>query len=289
MVCNSELAVKLLQANCGQRFDPEQKYIIAIQGCSTSGKTTLAHCFKNLLSENSKLCKPFVFITDNFYKSDPEPDNGQNNETSYDYDNPGALDWDFMNESLKSFLKNEPLCKYGKYDYKTGKREDIEIQNEGFNVLIVEGIFAHNLFSHDTFNTGAYDPSNTFKKIEKTDQRIENVNFEFFNKNSKIIPIFLDLQDETIVSNRTPVDKIRHGWTKEESAEYTRRFVLRSTNEWIRTSVLPDSLYFNRSKDKQLILSSANLIISFFGAENGSCNIENAISKITRKDSTQAA
>lgn len=243
-------------------FNPNSKYIIALQGCSTSGKTTLAHRIK-LFFEEAHACKPFVFSTDNFYKSDPE----FTLPNSYDYDNPGALDWELMFESLKSFIEGKQECNYSLYDFQKCIRKDISIQNSGFNLIIIEGIFAHSLLSEKTFNTELFDPTNTFKAINPSVARTHNKYFEFLNQNTKILPIYLDLEDESIISNRIEVDKQRTNRSEEESANYTKKHVIRSTKEWIRTTWMPESIKINRELNPEMISMVLYSITKYFGSK----------------------
>ena len=235
------LVKKFLNKNLENIFKNGKKCIISIQGCSTSGKTTLANIIYQELKENYKQCKPFVFNMDNFYKSDPI-----DKVKDYDYDNPAALDWENMVNSLKSFFDDGTTIKYSSYQHSKYIRKDVEIPNENYNLIIVEGIFAHNIFSKDTFNISALDPSDTFKTLEDSDQRVKNECFEFFNENARICPIFLDLSDKIIISNRIKIDGERIFKSPEDSKEYTEKYVIRSTNKWIRSLKLPNSICFKR-------------------------------------------
>lgn len=273
MSTNTPKLIAMIDESFGLSFESEKKYIITLQGCSTSGKTTLAHCLGEILEE-SGICKPFIFSTDDFYKSDPE----YKTNTSYDYDNPGALDWLLMFESLKSLIDGKDEIVYSEYDFKQGKRKDISLKNKGYNLIIVEGIFAHSLFSEETFNFTVFDPSNTQKIIKGKDMRAKNDFYSYFRENAKILPISLDLDNETIVTNRIRVDRTRTGRSKQESEEYTRTNVLRSVDAWVRTTFLEHAFKVNREEVPELILETICYISRFFGVGKKEKDIRNFFS-----------
>lgn len=321
MICSYETILKILSAGDSSKcIAQNQKFVVAMQGCSTSGKSTVADCLYKILSQSVPECKPFVFSMDNFYKSDPKPDekvfsgysefsacnesnlpiksesnlntefasnlaskssNGLQEKPTYDYDNPGALDWDLMFKSLISTIQGDQMISYSTYDFMNGVRSDIEIPNIGYNVIIVEGIFAHSLFSKTTFNTAVLNPMDTFNEKYAQSERILNKFYSTIHKNAHVIPIYLDLDDQSIVLNRIAVDLARVGKDKKLSEEYTKKFVLRSTYKWVRSTAMEKSLLFRRDFNPKQMIKIISLVVTFLGGAKDTHKVSTIISEIT--------
>lgn len=210
---------------------------IAIQGCSTSGKSTIADIICHIFKKKGSYYKPFVFSTDCFFKSDPISEISFVNEPVkkvYDYDNPGALDWDLMFKSLNSFINQNDKIVYSSYDFRLCQRKDVEIDNsQKFNIIIAEGIFSHGLFTPKTYDYSKFEPTNPEKVVES--EIIVNPHYDSVAKIEFLVPIFLDLPDEKIIENRIEIDETRTSRTsKKESESYTRKYVLKSTDKYVR-------------------------------------------------------
>lgn len=218
----------------GGDFDPKKKYVIAIQGVSTSGKSTFVKKLKDVLVDRCRMsCKIMTVSTDNFYINDPFKEKTQEEISRYDFDNPASIDWYAMFDCFKSYLSDDKKCIKSSYDFISKTRSETTVENPGFNVIIVEGIFAHNLFNEKIFNIPQYDSLNSAKEI--TVPYIENT---YVNKlpSFKILKLFLDLDRETMLRARIRVDRLREKISKDESIARFNNFVYPATLKWVKTA-----------------------------------------------------
>lgn len=160
----------VLNKRFGQKYDPEQKYIICIQGSSTSGKSTLANTIYNILQKSKIAC--FTINLDNYYKSSSLPPEETKrelleNKRCYDFDNPAALDWDKIRNLLLQLHNDEEILDCYKYDYPTEICDGpFKTHNMKPSVVIIEGIYAFNCLSPMIFNVQDFDPCNSEKNID---------------------------------------------------------------------------------------------------------------------------
>lgn len=268
--------LKLIIEDCfGTAFNPDNKYVIAIQGCSTSGKSTLAKALHEELKKSD--CRPFILNVDNFYKNLSMYKEVVDGTAVYDYDNPAAICWTTLVQSFKSILKGDKIIKKYTYDFLSKNRiETQEECKERYNVIIVEGIFAQNIFNKNVFNISEYDCFNSSKQIETP--FIPNT-FDLGDFN--LLKICLDLDSETIYSSRRIVDAIRENKTPQESAAMVENFVLPSTIRWVRPTALnsSDIVLSNGTRDIHECSSVFKAISSFFG----SCLTENDFESFLKK------
>lgn len=106
--------------------------VIGIAGGSGSGKTTL---MKNIIAHFSDSIT--VLSHDNYYKRHDELPFEE--RCKLNYDEPGALDTDFMAQQLQQLRQGQAIdCPV--YDFTMHNRSDETIHIEPRNVIIVEGI-----------------------------------------------------------------------------------------------------------------------------------------------------
>lgn len=252
---------KVIKYRLGSNFIHGNKYVIAIQGCTTSGKSTLANCFYEELKKNGS--KPFIFNVDNFYKDQSNNKDIVTGKVAYDYDNPAAICWDSFVKAFKSIIKNEKTIKKYIYNFATKKRTVMEEENPGYDVVIVEGIFGHNIFNENIFNISEYDCYNSKKHIKKPFIP-NNYNLGDFH----ILKIYLNLKNETILNSRVAVDSRRDQKTPEESEKMVRTFVLPSTDKWVRPTACnsSDIVLPNGTRDVHECSNVFKAISHFFGS-----------------------
>lgn len=104
----------------GKDFDSTKKYIIAIQGATSSGKTTLAS--QNYKTLSSCKITTFLFSLDSYYK----PFNNSLEEI-YDFDNPDAYDWIEINKLINSLLINEKIINIKQKDKYANDKQDLVV------------------------------------------------------------------------------------------------------------------------------------------------------------------
>ncbi|EPR78897.1 hypothetical protein SLOPH_2707 [Spraguea lophii 42_110] len=150
-----------------------EQLIIAIHTPKTSKKHRLSLFIQSILQKYK--ISNFLLNLENFYKSFEL----KRDEREYNYFNPGAYDWDKINKSMK-YLTNDvnhdssrcsidsteiEYCGSGKeiptYKFSFITKESqgpYWIVNDNFKVIIVEGMYALNLFSEKSFDHENFDP-----------------------------------------------------------------------------------------------------------------------------------
>lgn len=220
-----------LLSNC----DPLKRYIIAVQGCSASGKTTLTtHIAKELSKKNI----PTVLISlDRYYKAYT----GSKEELiNYDFDNPAALDWDAIRETLESYNTDSDFAIEYEFSYLTKKSKRNVITNIHPKIIIIEGIFSFNLFNDMVYNVSAYDPFNSKKMVKN--EYVKN-NFELPNFN--ILKVLLVLEKESMYKIRLQRDIETGNASLEESTFRFNNQIWPSTTRWVYSKNVKGDLVIN--------------------------------------------
>ncbi|EPR78954.1 Uridine kinase [Spraguea lophii 42_110] len=142
-----------------------KKIVIVIHGQSSSGKTTISRTLEKLFNKNDI---PNIYIgLDSYYKtfdfSKPVE--------SYDFDNPGAFDFDKIYKTLQAIDNDLDEIPTYSYCYKNKILEGPNyIKNYKPKVVIIEGLYALNLFNKKSFDHENFDPWTTIypeKLVEK--------------------------------------------------------------------------------------------------------------------------
>lgn len=142
-------------------YDPGKRYIICIQGPTSTGKTTFAKRLHGLLSRGG--ISTYAFGLDSYYFKPLNPDL---DEEGYDFDNPGALDWKNIFDVLKALRDKEPFIQRNVYSISSyGEVSVVREANSMPNVIIIDGVQAFNTISSKIFNIKEFDPYDTEKAI----------------------------------------------------------------------------------------------------------------------------
>lgn len=249
----------------GEKFDNNKKYIIAIQGVTTSGKTTLSSCLFNLLNDEKAGLKPFRVSTDHFYKNKPFIGRSEEEIEQYDFDNPKSIDWDAMKKCIKEILDGKDRYSKSSYSFVTKERKEESKINPGFNIIIIEGIFAHGLFQDYFYNLDEFDAFNSEKTIKTP--LVENQFIKDLDDKIKVIKIFMNLDKESMRETRERVDKIRSDWSIEKSRDIFERKVYPATLRWVMPNKVnkPDIFINQGSRDVDFCSHLIEDIAKFFG------------------------
>lgn len=144
--------------------------VIVLHGASASGKSTLANILTQILSHGAKVMKLGL---DTFFNSVEDA-----SIKPFDYDCPAHIDWEAAHEVLLAIHDFHEYIPRYEYNFETKKSKTLDpIKNIHPDILIIEGIYAMNLFSEECFDISQYSPYNP--KDE-----------EFFAKNSHSYPRF---------------------------------------------------------------------------------------------------
>lgn len=207
--------------NCFGNRETNTKYLIAIQGCSSSGKSTIADNIYNMLKKSN--IEVFMLSLDNYYKTYTH-----NDLHEYDFDNPGALDWDKINDVLSAF--SEEKCYIPTYNYSFITKKCVGptfIENKRPEVIILEGIYAFNLVNDQKFNIEQFDPLNSCKHIQE--EFIKNgASFGF-----KVLKIKLSMCKSKSLEVRIERDVFQRNKLREESILQFENQVWPATRKWV--------------------------------------------------------
>lgn len=163
--------------------------IILIQGASCAGKSV----FCNYLYKHLKQVKRIIKIsTDNYYRS-PGFDYKDPKVKLYNFDNPCAIDWDSLSRTLEGYANREPQIIGSTYDFFTKIRKDIIIPNIYPDIILIDGIYAFNLFNKNMFNITRLDP---YKDIESHDTNVYTDNDHNFLTKFNVLKIQLKISKE---------------------------------------------------------------------------------------------
>ncbi|KAM0677886.1 Uridine kinase [Binucleata daphniae] len=214
----------------GGSYNPNSKYLIAIQGSSSSGKSTIANNLNRLL--NACGIESYLLEIDKYYKTFETPNNCENTEEyvkSYDFDNPAAIDWTKVYGVLKAIEQDAEYLPTYDYSFITKKSNGpIKIKNKYPKVVIVEGIYAMNTISEQIFNVEMFDAFNSAKEIKK--EFVKNKNLLLgYNK----IKLRLTMCKHKSQRVRTGRDVLQRGKTKEMATYQFLNQVWPATTKWV--------------------------------------------------------
>lgn len=220
-------------------YDPAKKYLIAIQGSSSSGKSTIASNLYRLLQAFGIEC--FLLEIDKYYKTFETPDKDgdrQEHIKKYDFDNPAAIDWTKVYGVLKAIEQEEEYIPTYEYSFITKiSNGPYNIINPKPRVVIVEGIYALNTINDQVFDINMFDPHNSNKVIKKEFVKNQNKLQGFEN-----IKIRLMMCKEKSLRIRTGRDMIQRGKTKEMATYQFNNQVWPATIKWVNNSIFQEDI-----------------------------------------------
>ncbi|XXQ37162.1 Uridine kinase [Plasmodiophora brassicae] len=108
--------------------------IIGIAGGTASGKTTLARKVVSLVDASDRIR---LLSTDSFYR--PLTDDEHRNVAGYNFDEPPAIDWEWLYRSLQDLIDGRDTI-IPQYDFTTHTRSAVQEHVRYADVIIVEGI-----------------------------------------------------------------------------------------------------------------------------------------------------
>lgn len=184
------------------KIEPSKIQTILIHGPSASGKSTFAKNLYNCIQENKKV---FLIQLDNYYKTVK----GENHE-KYDFDNPAVLDWKKINNLIKSINDKDEYLKIYEYCFiERISKGPFLIKNNFPEILIIEGIFAMNIFNKICFDIKKFDPTDSTKEGYMINPNI------YFNLN--VFSIRMVVCKEKMCKIKICRDILERNHTKEEA------------------------------------------------------------------------
>lgn len=237
--------VSIIQKCFGCKYDTNAKYLISIQGSSSSGKSTLAHSIYKILMQSGIEC--LLLQLDGYYKTT------ENKIKGYDFDNPAALDWSKIRNVLKAVENGDQFLPLYEYSFVTKiSVGPIMTRNNNPSVIIVEGIYAFNCINSKVFNIEEFDPTNSDKIIEN--EYIESkIKSQF-----KVLKVCLTLCKDKSLAVRIGRDVLQRNKTREEAIEQFNNQVWPATQKWVNSNQFEEDIRiihgsFNENKAKLFV------------------------------------
>lgn len=237
-----ELIAKILliiKEKLGSIFSNQDKYLIAVQGSSSSGKSTIATNIYNLLHNNGIPC--FLLKTDNYYKNYENQyfntDEIEKRVNEYDFDNPGALDWKKINDVLRAIENNDEFLPLYEYSFVTEVCSGPKMTPNNFPVVtIIEGIYGFNCINDIIFNVEKYDPYTS--SIITECPFIVNP----YKPNFKVLKIRTTLCKNKTMDIRVARDILLRGKSKEQALLQLEKQVWPATCRWVNNKVFKEDI-----------------------------------------------
>ncbi|ORD93685.1 URK [Enterospora canceri] len=122
---------------------------ILIQGATCSGKTTVAEMVLRRIEKRKRVA---LIPLDDFYARRAFRHLEQRAK-DYDFDNPAAFDWESLAECIQGYLNKDEMIKMCSFDFISQKFRVFYVANTQPEIVIVEGLYAFNLFAKYSFDT----------------------------------------------------------------------------------------------------------------------------------------
>ncbi len=159
----------------------EKPLIIALQGLLPQDENRTVTYFNVYLKSYG--FKVLNIKTENYYKS---IDMNAEESKDYDFNNPAAINWDFLRDTLQGIKNENVWVTQCIFDISNHKCLRLSHKNNFPDVIILNGIYALNLFNDKVFNVSKFDcmkPQTQEIDVEYID------NPDNFHKDFKIIKI----------------------------------------------------------------------------------------------------
>lgn len=230
-------------------FQIREPIILALQGASASGKTTLSKFLCEQLNQHKVGVE--VVALDNYYRTYPYE---QNKAHHYDFDNPAALDWNAIESTLSAYTLNKSTIPVCTYDFQN-RISTLQYKDNSYPaILIVEGIYAHNLFLNQQFDlkklrylliknfkegvsgkAARQSPKGNCEGSSKPGESKPNF---FITKTPKLsaIKVLLKVDKELLKSQRAARDVATGNATCEESYKRFDEKIWPATEKWVYAS-----------------------------------------------------
>ncbi|WUR02888.1 uridine kinase [Vairimorpha necatrix] len=248
-----------LEKTFGVKYEKNIMYFIVVQGPTAAGKTTLSqdifYILKNINCCNDsspKNIKPFLLSLDDFY--DFPYNNNSKDDFSVDYDNPNMLNWSNIYNVINSLIEEKTYITI--YKRPNGLVKDISyVKNPGFNVIIIEGVYAFNCLNEVVFNILEFDGHNIEKNIKQ--EYTKNTNIKKGKKKLKIFNLLLTQCKERLYKLRIQKDIILKYAEKEDIVKRLDTYTWPATLRWVYSPVFKHDYKikngnFNRKKVEEL-------------------------------------
>ena len=200
--------------------------LILIQGCTCSGKSTIGNYLYSILKGNNNI---YCFSLDQYYNTIKWTDETKLN--FYDFDNPNAFNWETFIKTMTGFANGDDKITISKRDLVAKTRIDEVIDNPHPDIIIIEGIYAFNIFNRFALNLPLFSP---FKlPTEHPDNVwVENDLISFFQEKFNILKLRLRVRNKDVAKNiRVRRDPVK--FFSKEDPELIHKAIVKRFDEMV--------------------------------------------------------
>lgn len=198
--------------------------VIVLHGASASGKSTLARLLMQMFS---KVTTVMIINMDSFFKTKNAQPGG-----ALDFESPATINWEAAHDVLRAIHDQKEYIPQYTYDFETQKSEKLpEIRNSKPKILIVEGIYAMNLFSQLCFDVtkySLYDPIGQEHFAKNTHKYPEfgvlNIKLKICYKRMKQVRIFRDVTERKQIESQVIMQFDQQIWPATEHRVNNKEF-----------------------------------------------------------------
>lgn len=262
----------VITTKLGEKFDPETLYFISVQGPTGSGKTTFSSIL-NIILKKFKLL-PLLIHIDSFYQF---VDNSLRDQSEFDYDNPKTIRWDAIDKAINSILKGED--KITLYERSQSVSEQIiDMPNKGYNIIILEGIYALNCLGKKKFNLDEFDPYHSIKEYKQ--EFIDNQMYSLLKdlsvstdpgrkwKSIKFLNIRFLLCEERLKYIRLRRDKKTRNLELGEVLPRLDKFIIPATSRWVYSKEFESDIEVQHGNYNETVKKLLESLYDFFEVED---------------------
>lgn len=254
----------------GEKYDDNNLYFISIQGPTSSGKTCLSNNIKSLLSDR----KPYLIRLDDFNMA---RDGVYEDVNNLDFDNPKILNWEGIYGVINSLIRKDSLIPVCERSNKTSNNFTY-VENTGYNLVIIEGLYAFNCHNKRIFNLKEFDVYNSGKYIEN--EYVENEQIIDFRtvlngyNNIKILNIRLALCKSKMYNLRFKRDKILRNLSDQLIIDRFNRFIWPDTLRWVYSSIFKHDISIRHGNFNNIELPNLKKSLGkYFGCTQNSLEL----------------
>ncbi|EPR78083.1 Uridine-cytidine kinase-like 1 [Spraguea lophii 42_110] len=236
-------------------LEEDKKNVIVIHGPSCSGKSTFANNLKKAL-DKQKISNILINL-DHYYKTTTH----RKENKYYNFDNPGALDFDKAFETLKTIDDNLDQIPLYEADFvEEVLKGPFFIKNFKPRVIIFEGLYSFNLFNDKSFDIKEFNPF-TNESSDKLIHLYEYNNFSVFK-------IRFTVDEELQYRKKVERDVEERSRTLEFAMKQFKEQTLPATKRWVNLKDFTEDItIYNGNFKTRMIENLIKSIICFLAPQ----------------------
>jgi uridine kinase len=260
----------LCSSKFGDSYDENSLYFISIQGPTSSGKSSLSNSIKSLLSSR----KAYLIRLDDFYMI---RDNAYEDVDNLDFDNPNILNWRNIYDVINSIIGKDALIPL--YQRSTEACNKLTyVENIGYNLVIIEGLYAFNCLNEKIFNLKEFDIYDSDRYIEneyvENEQIIDYRSIGNGFKDIKFLNIMLTLCKSKMYSLKTKRDRISRNLPYQVILDRLNKFIWPDTLKWVYSEIFKHDIVIRHGNFNDFeITKLKKSLVKYFGCTQKSSDV----------------